>query len=49
MDSLEINFILFTNLNKVRDLLAKNYKNKLELRENPESGVYVKDLSNHIV
>ena len=34
---------------EVRDLLNKNYKNKLELRENPDSGVYVKDLSNHIV
>jgi kinesin family protein 3/17 len=34
---------------EVRDLLCKNYKNKLELRENPDAGVYIKDLSNHIV
>lgn len=34
---------------EVRDLLCKNYKNKLELRENPDTGVYVRDLSNHIV
>ncbi len=30
---------------EIRDLLSKNYKNRLELREKPESGVYVKDLS----
>jgi len=30
---------------EVRDLLSKNYKSKLDLRENPDSGVYVKDLS----
>ena len=34
---------------EVRDLLCKNYKNKLELRENPDQGVYVKDLSYNIV
>lgn len=34
---------------EVRDLLCKNFKNKLELRENPDQGVYIKDLSNHIV
>ena len=34
---------------EVRDLLSKNYKNKLDLRENPETGVYIKDLSNFIV
>jgi len=34
---------------EVRDLLSKNYKNKLELRENPDTGVYVKDISNFIV
>ena len=33
---------------EVRDLLQKNIKNKLELRENPDSGVFIKDLSNHI-
>ena len=33
----------------LRDLLAKNYKNKLELRENPDSGIYVKDLNNIVV
>ena len=30
---------------EVRDLLAKNPMNKLELREKPDEGVYVKDLS----
>jgi kinesin family protein 3/17 len=30
---------------EIRDLLAKNPKNKLELREKPDVGVYVKDLS----
>ena len=30
---------------EVRDLLSKNPKNRLELHEKPESGVYVKDLS----
>eukprot|EP00742_Colponemidia_sp_Colp-10_P004246 GILJ01004530.1.p1 GENE.GILJ01004530.1~~GILJ01004530.1.p1 ORF type:complete len:795 (-),score=178.48 GILJ01004530.1:126-2510(-) len=34
---------------EIRDLLAKNPKNKLELKENPESGVYVKDLSSFVV
>ena len=34
---------------EVRDLLCKNYKNKLELRENTDSGIYIKDLTNHIV
>jgi hypothetical protein len=30
----------------IRDLLSQSYnKNKLELREKPDSGVYVKDLS----
>jgi len=29
---------------EIRDLLSKNFKNKLEIRENPETGVYVKDL-----
>lgn len=30
---------------EIRDLLSKNPKNKLELHEKPETGVYVKDLS----
>ena len=30
---------------EVRDLLSKNPKNRLELHEKPDSGVYVKDLS----
>ena len=30
---------------EVRDLLSKNPKNKLELHEKPDTGVYVKDLS----
>ena len=30
---------------EVRDLLSKNPRNRLELHEKPESGVYVKDLS----
>lgn len=29
----------------VRDLLSKNAQNKLDLKETPESGVYVKDLT----
>lgn len=28
----------------IRDLLSKNPNNKLELKENPDKGVYVKDL-----
>jgi len=30
---------------EIRDLLSKNYKTKLELREQPDVGIYVKDLS----
>ena len=30
---------------EIRDLLAKNPKNRLELREKPDVGVYIKDLS----
>ena len=30
---------------EIRDLLAKNPKNKLDLHEKPDSGVYVRDLS----
>jgi kinesin family protein 3/17 len=34
---------------EVRDLLSKNPKNKLDLHEKPDSGVYVKDLSSFVV
>jgi len=34
---------------EIRDLLAKNPKNRLELKEHPETGVYVKDLSAFVV
>ena len=34
---------------EIRDLLSKNYKNKLEIREKPESGVYVKDLTRFMI
>eukprot|EP00927_Polykrikos_kofoidii_P015388 TRINITY_DN16830_c0_g1_i1.p1 TRINITY_DN16830_c0_g1~~TRINITY_DN16830_c0_g1_i1.p1 ORF type:complete len:802 (-),score=200.43 TRINITY_DN16830_c0_g1_i1:201-2498(-) len=34
---------------EIRDLLSKNPKAKLELKDHPEGGVYVKDLSNLIV
>ncbi|KAL4451157.1 hypothetical protein ABPG74_021479 [Tetrahymena malaccensis] len=34
---------------EIRDLLSKNAKNKLQLHENPDSGVYVKDLSSFII
>ncbi|XP_066528992.1 kinesin-like protein KIF17 isoform X2 [Hoplias malabaricus] len=34
---------------EVRDLLGKDSKQKLELKENPEQGVYVRDLSMHTV
>ena len=34
---------------EIRDLLSKNYKTKLEIREKPEAGPYVKDLSKFIV
>jgi hypothetical protein len=33
----------------VRDLLSKNAQNKLDLKETPESGVYVKDLTSYVV
>jgi len=33
----------------IRDLLASNPKNTLELKENPDSGVFVKDLSDFVV
>ncbi|XP_077979218.1 osmotic avoidance abnormal protein 3-like isoform X2 [Glandiceps talaboti] len=34
---------------EIRDLLSKDTKKKLELKEHPERGVYVKDLSMHSV
>ena len=35
---------------ELRDLLSKKYdKAKLELREKPDIGVYIKDLSTHII
>lgn len=34
---------------EIRDLLSKNFKNKLEIRENPETGVYVKDLQKYMI
>ena len=33
----------------IRDLLNKNVSNRLELKENPDSGVYVKDLTSYVV
>ncbi|XP_078695935.1 osmotic avoidance abnormal protein 3-like isoform X12 [Branchiostoma floridae x Branchiostoma belcheri] len=34
---------------EIRDLLGKDHKQKLELKEHPDRGVYVKDLSKHSV
>ena len=34
---------------EIRDLLAKNPNNKLELKESVETGVYVKDLTSFVV
>ena len=34
---------------KVRDLLVRNKKSKLEIRERPDCGVYVRDLSSVMV
>ena len=34
---------------RIRDLLSKNPKQKLELKDHPEGGVFVKDLTNMIV
>ena len=34
---------------EICDLLSKNYKKKLELRENPDYGAYVKDLTTLII
>jgi len=34
---------------EIRDLLSKNSTNKLELKENPDAGVYVRDLTSYVV
>eukprot|EP01116_Phalansterium_solitarium_P010836 TRINITY_DN261_c0_g1_i1.p1 TRINITY_DN261_c0_g1~~TRINITY_DN261_c0_g1_i1.p1 ORF type:complete len:553 (-),score=217.19 TRINITY_DN261_c0_g1_i1:363-2021(-) len=34
---------------EIRDLLADDYKTRLEIKEDPEKGVYVKDLSSNVV
>lgn len=34
---------------EIRDLLSSNPKNSLELKENPDTGVYVKDLTTQVV
>ena len=34
---------------EIRDLLAKNPTNRLELKEDPDKGVYVKDLTAVVV
>ena len=36
-------------MSQVRDLLSKNPKNKLDLKEHSESGVYVKELNSFVV
>lgn len=33
---------------EIRDLLSKDHKQRLELRERPDTGVYVKDLSSFV-
>ena len=33
---------------EIRDLLNKDHKKRLELRERPDTGVYVKDLSSFV-
>ena len=33
---------------EIRDLLSKNHKHRLELKERPDTGVYVKDLSSFV-
>ena len=39
----------FQPIARIRDLLSKNPKQKLELKDHPEGGVFVKDLTNMIV
>ena len=34
---------------EIRDLLSKDRKKKLELHEHSQTGIYVKDLSTHVV
>ena len=34
---------------EIRDLLSKNSNNKLDLKETPDSGVFVKDLTSYVV
>ena len=34
---------------EIRDLLSKNAANKLELKESPDTGVYVRDLTSYVV
>ena len=38
-----------SSLSRIRDLLAKDPTNRLELKESVDSGVYVKDLTNFVV
>ena len=33
---------------EIRDLLSKDYDKRLEMRERPDTGVYVKDLSSFV-
>lgn len=33
---------------EIRDLLSKDHKKRLELRERPDTGIYVKDLSSFV-
>ena len=34
---------------EVRDLLSKNVHNRLDIKERPDIGIYVKDLSSFVV
>jgi kinesin family protein 3/17 len=34
---------------EIRDLLSKNHQNKLDIREKPGKGIYVKDLSEFVI
>ena len=34
---------------EIRDLLSKNIKNKLEIREYPDTGIQIKDLSKFMI
>lgn len=38
----EINWEIFCQQEEIRDLLAKDHKKRLELKERPDTGVYVK-------